>query len=159
MRTAKRDGLDLPNGFRLYRQLNRSRGWQAQFRIFGVVHSKYFSDAEYGSPSAAREAAERFASQNRELHEELIALRRRFDIRANSRSGIPGVARYGSQQARGPFWLAYWDDEHGRRKTRRFSVRRLGETTAFEMAIKARDDGVELFRLRYQEILDSLDRS
>lgn len=150
-------GEGLENGFRLYRQLNKSRGWRARFCVLGVVHSRYFSDAEYGSTVAARQAAERFASQNQNLHKELAALRSRFDVRANCRSGLPGVARYDGQTGRGPFWLAFWDDHDGRRVTRRFSVKRLGEAKAFKMALQAREEGVRSFRERYDQILQALE--
>ena len=147
---------ELPNGFRLYRQLNRSRGWQARFRLFGTVYSRYFSDAEYGSSAAAREAAEHLASQNQDLHNELRALHRRFVVRANSRSGLPGVARYEGNVAHGPFWLAYWDDQNGRRVNRRFSIGRYGETEACRLAREAREKGVRPFRERYEQILNKL---
>ena len=149
---------ELTNGFRLYRQMNRSRGWQAQFRLFGKVYSRYFSDAEYGSSAAARQAAERLALQNQDLHDELRSLHRRFVVRANCRSGLPGVARYDGNKTRRPFWLAYWDDQSGRRVTRRFSVGRYGEEEASRLARKAREKAVRPFRERYEQILAELGR-
>lgn len=141
------------NAFRVYRQLHRCSGWQARFSLNGVIYTKYFPDAAYGSSGAAKRAAEKFACENKELHKELLSLRRRFEVRANSRSGIPGVSRYSGEEARGPFWLAYWDDQQGRRKSRRYSIRRLGERKALELALKARDKGVDPFRQRYGEVL------
>lgn len=146
----------LANGFRLYRQLNRSRGWQAQFRMFGEVYSKYFPDAEYGSSAAARQAAEHLALQDQDLHDELRALHRRFVVRANSRSGLPGVARYDGSKSHGPFWLAYWDDHSGRRVTRRFSIGRYGEEEACRLARETREKAVRPFRERYEQILAEL---
>lgn len=150
-------GAELANGFRVYRQSHRCSGWMAGFSVFGVRYTRYFSDAAYGSPEAARTAAELFASENCELHQELMALRRRFEIRKNSRSRIPGVSRYDGDDKRGPFWLAYWDDQEGRRWTRRFSIQRLGESEALISAIKARETGVRTFRERYQHVLASLE--
>lgn len=103
------------------------------------------TDAAYGSPEAAREAAEQFASENRDLHRELLALRRRFEVRKNSRSGIPGVTRYDGHDTHGPYWLAYWNESGGRRTSRRFSIGRLGEAEARELAVKAREKGVRRF--------------
>jgi hypothetical protein len=143
----------LVNGFRLYRQLCRCSGWRAGFTIRRVAYVKYFADAAYGSPEAARKAAEEFASQDSELHRELLALRRRFEVRKTSRSKIPGVSRYGGDDTHGPYWLAYWDDVHGRRVSRRMSIARFGEDRAFELAIKAREEGVRELRRRYEEVL------
>ena len=149
-------GGELENGFRFYRAVNRCRGWRVSISVRRERYSKYFADASYGSPEAARRAAERFASRNKDLHRELLALRRRFEVRRNSRSGIPGVSRYEGDGRHGPFWLAYWDDQHGRRASRRFSIQRLGEEKALALAVKARERGVRPFRKRYERVLTSL---
>jgi hypothetical protein len=151
------DGKELCNGFRVYRQLHRSRGWQARFAVRGERYVRYFADAAYGSSEAARRAAEQFALKHRDAHEELLALRRRFDVRRNSRSGVPGVARYDGDGERGAYWLAYWDDASGRRTSRRFSVRLHGEAEAHMLALKTRAQGVDPFRKRYEEILAELE--
>lgn len=144
------------NGFRVYRQIHRCSGWRAEFTIKRVKYSRYFADAAYGSADAAREAAEQFASRNSELHRELLALRRRFEPRRSSRSRLPGVSRYEGYSGHGPFWLAYWDDSNGRRVSRRFSIERLGEERAFDLAVEARNKGVRSFRRRYEQVLRSL---
>lgn len=149
-------GGELKNGFRFYRQLHRCSGWRAGFSLGGTRYFRYFSDAAYGSPEAARVAAEQFASQNKELHGELLALRRRFEVRRNSRSGIPGVSRYEGDGTHGPYWLAYWNDQEGRRASRRFSIRHFGEAKAFRLAVKAREKGVRPFRMRYEHVLATL---
>lgn len=155
-RTDKDTGVQLRNGFRFYRQSHRCRGWQARFRLKGVIYTRYFSDAVYGSAESARLAAERFASENRDLHKELLALRRRFEPRKNSRSGTPGVSRYEGDIERGPYWLAYWSNEEGRRISRRFSIARFGEPRALAMAIESREKAVRPFRRRYAKVLASL---
>ena len=144
------------NGFRVYRRLDQCSGWQAGFSLRRVRYFRYFPDAEYGSAEEARRAAEQFACQNSELHEELLALRRRFEVRKNSRSKIPGVSRYDGHDTHGPFWLAYWDAPNGRRVSRRFSIGRLGESEAFKAALKAREAGVRPFRKRYRKVLRKL---
>ena len=155
--TLTDDGSDgaLKNGFRFYRQTYRCHGWQARFTLKGVRYTRYFSDAAYGSAESARRAAEEFAAQNGDLHRELLALRRRFEIRRNCRSGIPGVSKY-EGWGHGPYWLAYWHDESGRRVSRRFSISRLGDAKAFECAVKARKRGVLHFQERYKQLLSTL---
>lgn len=149
-------GCELENGFRFYRVINRCRGWQAVITVRRQKYTRYFADAAHGSPEAARRAAKRFASRNKDLHRELLALRRRFEVRKNSRSGLPGVSRYEGDGTHGPFWLAYWDDQQGRRVSRRFSIQRLGEAKALASAVKVREGGVRPFRKRYEQVLASL---
>ena len=156
MGVRNRRDRELANGFRVYRQSNRGAGWSAGFALLGVQYFRYFADSAYGSPAAARRAAEEYATSNCELHEELLALRRRFAVRSNSRSKIPGVSRYEGYGKHGPYWLAYWDDARGRRVSRRFSVGRFGETEAFERAVKAREQAVADLRKRYQQLLEEL---
>lgn len=146
---------EVENGFRYYRTLHRGSGWQAHFTIGGIKHFRYFSDALYGSPEAARRAAEQFGVQNRELHRELLALRRRFEVRRNSRSGVPGVCRYWGDSKRGPYWSAKWTDEAGRAVSRKFSISRLGEEKAFQLAVRAREKAVGRLRQRYRHLLRS----
>lgn len=143
------------NGFRFYRQIYRCHGWQARFTLKGVRYTRYFSDAAYGSAESARRAAEEFAAQNGNLHRELLALGRRFEVRRNCRSGIPRVSKY-EGWGHGPYWLAYWHDESGRRVSRRFSISRLGDAKALECAVKARKQGVHHFQERYKQLLSTL---
>jgi hypothetical protein len=148
------DEANHSNGYRFYRTEHRGSGWQALFALEGKRYQKYFPDSTYGSAEASRKAAEEFASQNRELHEELWALRSRFLVRKNSRSGIPGVSRYDGSERRGPYWLAYWaDPKTGRRVSRRFPIGEHGESKALDLAVKTRDKAMEPSRQRYSEIL------
>lgn len=144
------------NAPRIYRD-SQFDGWRAGFELGGTKYFKYFSDQKYGGSSASRKAAEAFALENKDLHDELLALRRRFVPRANSRSGIPGVSRYDGDSAHGPFWLAYWDHpERKRRVSKRFSVAEHGDSTAFRLAKKARELALKREHERYQRILKSL---
>jgi hypothetical protein len=148
------DEANLSNGYRFYRTEHKGSGWQALFALEGKRYHKYFPDSIYGSAEASRKAAEEFASQNRELHEELWALRSRFLVRKNSRSGIPGVSRYDGNERRGPYWLAYWaDPKTGRRVSKRFPIGEHGESEALNLAIKTRERAIEPCRQRYGEIL------
>jgi hypothetical protein len=71
-------------------------------------------------------------------------IHRRTILRRNNTSGIPGIGRYDNianpdTGARAIFWLAFWDDEHGVRRQRKFSVLRHGEREAKKMAMAARE--------------------
>jgi hypothetical protein len=155
--TAEFEPTKLSNGFRFYRTNHKGAGWQTLICLDGRKHFKYFADSAHGSAEASRKAAEEFASQNRHLHEELWALRNRFVVRKNSRSGIPGVSRYEGSKNRGPYWFAYWaDPKTGRRRSRRFSIAEHGEGGALSMAVQTREKAVEPCRERYKEILKIL---
>ncbi len=68
----------------------------------------------------------------------------RTRIRKNNRSGIPGVARYevlanprnGRREA---FWVAFWSNEHGIRRSRKFHISCHGERRAKLLAIAERE--------------------
>jgi hypothetical protein len=61
-------------------------------------------------------------------------------------SGIVGVSKAVVTQSNGretPVWRADWTDETGKRHTKSFSCDFYSDTVAYEMAVKARKDGLE----------------
>jgi AP2 domain len=146
--------------FRIYRNEHGGcQGWQALVSLNARRHTRYFPDRDYGSADLSLRAAQDFAHRDIELHLEYLALRRRLQPRANSRSGIPGVARF-SDRKRGDFWAAYYDDrEGGVRKMKRFSVAQFGEEQARELAIEFRTESMEPFRRRLEELESLLSHS
>lgn len=144
------------NALRIYRT-TQDNGWQVIFSICGDRHRRVFMDAAYGTSQAAKLAAEELAYKDLELHAELLALRRRFEPRTSSRSGIPGVARYDATPSRGAYWMAHWTDPvSGRKRAKRFMIDKLGEDLARDEALACRADAVEPLADRYQEILKQL---
>jgi hypothetical protein len=68
----------------------------------------------------------------------------RTRLRKNNTSGIPGVARYEvlanpNTGRRAAFWLAFWVDEHGASRKRKFYVTLRGERQAKRLAIAERE--------------------
>ena len=64
-------------------------------------------------------------------------------MRRNNTSGIPGVGRYErilNQKTKNiaTFWVAFWDDEYGVRRQRKYSVSKYGEREAKILAIAER---------------------
>jgi hypothetical protein len=138
---------------RVCRKEHRSQGWFARFQVCNKKYSRYFADASYGSSEAARRAALRFASADQELHDEFLGLRRRFEPRKNSRSSVPGLARY-DRPGRRAHWLAYYDCPlSNRRIGRRFYIAEHGEEQARSMAIEFREKSLEAHRKRYEELM------
>ncbi len=115
----------------------------------GVLHSKYFPDAEYGGKRKGLAAA-------REYRDELESALKGYTVqqlakrgRSNNTSGIVGVRvveevdyRWESQPTY-RYWVAQWSPKKGVRKTARFSVEKYGEEEAYRLAVKARKKGLE----------------
>ena len=125
-------------------------GWLVRTSLEGKPLRRFFADQKYGGRKAAYQAAKRFVTQwgsRSEFH----ALLSRLKPRVNSRSAIPGVARYQGEPGRGPYWLAYWD-ENGRKVQKRFPVSVHGEDKARELALAMREKGVRTYAERLEEI-------
>jgi hypothetical protein len=116
-------------------------GWWVRTTHDGKPLRRFFSDREFGGPDQAHQAALQVTSQLGD-RTEIGSLLLRLRPRKNNRSGIPGVARYQGGSARGPFWLAYWE-ENGRRVQKKFSVAVYGEQRAEELATAAREEAVQ----------------
>ena len=129
-----------PRVTRVDRPNTRLAGWLVEVCQEGRRIRRYFSDQRLGGRRRAHAAARQFALGVGD-RSEFLPLLRRLQPRKNSRSGIPGVSRY-EGQGRGPFWLAYWD-ENGRKIQRKFSVSVHGEERARALAIKARGSAVK----------------
>ncbi len=119
-------------------------GWLVTLQRNHKIHKKFFSDSVYGG----KRTAFRVALQYRNTLIEILTpgryhLWRRTIRRRNNSSGIVGVGRYDQVVNRHTdqhrvFWLAYWDDENGKRRQRRFSVLLHGERKAKQLAIAER---------------------
>jgi hypothetical protein len=133
-------GTKHPRVTRVDRPNTRLEGWLVEVWQEGRRIRRYFSDLRLGGRRRAHAAARQFALGVGD-RSEFLPLLRRLKPRKNSRSGIPGVSRY-EGQGRGPFWLAYWD-ENGRKIQRKFSVSIHGEERARALAIKARRNAVK----------------
>ena len=129
-------------------------GWNVHHQRGRKIVSRYFADRAYGGREEAYAAALRFASEREQDGGELVQLLRRLSPRKDTRSGMPGVARYVRfPPDRGAFWLARWTDASGRKVQKKFSVSVHGEGMARELAIEARLAATEGHRKRLAEVL------
>ncbi len=119
----------------------RMVGWRVYVSYEGRRFLRLFSDKQFHGRRGAYAAARRFALELGD-RSEFLALLRRLKPRQNSRSGTPGVARYDGGPDRGPFWLAYWDED-GHKVQKKFSVSVHGEERARALAIKTRRNAVK----------------
>jgi hypothetical protein len=129
-------------------------GWGVRYQRGRKYVARFFTDRAYGGRDEAHAAALRFVSGRRQDGDELLALLRRLSPRKTSRFGLPGVTRLArSPPDRGAFWVAYWNDVHGRKVQRKFSVSVHGEYLARELAIETRRNATKAHRKRLAELL------
>ena len=114
----------------------------------GKLHSQYFSDDEYGGKRKAQKAAQDFRDDLEKKLKSYSAKQLSKKKRSNNTSGTPGVRLVKEQDSRWPseptysYYVAQWSPAKGVRKTKRFSVKKYGKKKALELAIKARNKGV-----------------
>lgn len=120
-----------------------THGWQVRLQRRGVKYGKFFSDRSNGGQRAALAAAMRWrdALLGQLGGDDAARVCRRS---ARNRSGVVGVSKVtvtGPNGVEYLFWQATWSPAPGKRRTVKFSVRRYGERQAFEMAVRAREQG------------------
>jgi hypothetical protein len=120
-------------------------GWLVTLQRNHKIHVKFFSDSVYGGKRTAFRIALQYRNALIEASTPGRYRRwRRTILRRNNTSGIVGVGRYDQVVNRHTdqhrvFWLAYWNDEHGKRRQRRFSVLLYGEQKAKQLAMAERE--------------------
>ena len=123
----------------------RIHTWRVQIRRRGETVMRHFPDQSHSGKRAALQAARAFRDKTlKSVNPTSYKLWNDTRLRKNNTSGVSGVARYaplvkvgGGWIAR-PFWQAYWVDEEGTKKSRKFSVDKYGEASAKRRAIMAR---------------------
>lgn len=117
-----------------------------------LIHRR-LSVKEFGSMDTALQAAIEFRDQ---INRECVPLTKRelcATIRGTNTSGVPGVfrARDGVQE----YWKAGLLTANGTKRTRQFSIKKYGEDVAFDLAIQARSqllDMVSGFHVHHPDI-------
>jgi hypothetical protein len=128
--------IDLPD--------QRTHGWQVRLQRRGIKYAKFFSDSSYDSPRKALANARAFRDQLvSELEEQARNQARICTRSARNNSGVVGVSKISINAANGAtyqFWQATWSPQPGKRCCVKFSIKRYGETEAFELAVQARTE-------------------
>jgi hypothetical protein len=155
-----RDGQEMAHSdpFRYVRRVDlpdkHLMGWSVHYQRARKRVTRYFADRANGGRDEAYAAALHFASALPADNGEIRVLLRRLLPRKTCRSGMPGVAKLMRHPPdRGAFWVAYWDDASGHKVQKKFSVARYGEEIARELAIEARRQATERYRVRLAELL------
>ncbi|MGJ8673234.1 hypothetical protein [Rubritalea sp.] len=120
-----------------------THGWQVRMQRRGIKYAKFFADGVFGGTERALRVA---SSWRNELLDRLESEDRARICQRSQRnsSGVVGVSKVtvitnGVQYI---FWQATWSPEPGKRRCVKFSIKRYGETHAFELAVKARTEAV-----------------
>jgi hypothetical protein len=118
--------------------------WAVAFRRRGKLHSKRFYDLKLGGSDKARDAAVAWRDQKIAATKTLSYREFHQKKRSNNTSGVPGV--HFVKSARQPLgsWQAKLKLPDGRMPTKGFSVRKFGDRGAFERAVAARWQMLEL---------------
>ena len=129
---------------RVDHEASRTHAWRATLQRWNGITVKTFSDSVHHGKRNALKAALEYRNAILLRHSPLkhhVWVRTR--LRKNNTSGIPGVGRYGvvansRTGRRQVFWLAFWVDEHGVRRQRKFFISSYGERQAKGLAIAER---------------------
>lgn len=120
----------------------RTFGWFVQLSRMNVRHKRFFSDGLHEGKAKALRAAKAYRDAVKLVTDSDQKTWRRTQRRSNNTSEIPGVGRYVARNNNGqptkPFWQAFWNDEFGVRRSRKFSVSVNGEKRARDLAIAER---------------------
>lgn len=118
----------------------RMHGYLVHATVNKQRHQIYCSDVRYGGSEKALSAAQSAAAVALSEHDFYLALRRRFNRRQNTPGDIPGVNRFPRRATSdvANYWVARWSDSTGKRHSKKFSVARLTEQGAYELALETR---------------------
>ncbi len=128
--------IDLPD--------QRTHGWQVRLQRRGIKYAKFFSDSSYADPGIALANALAFRDQLVSELETQAKNQARICTRSTrNSSGVVGVSKISITAANGAtyhFWQATWSPQPGKRCCVKFSIKRYGESEAFELAVQARTE-------------------
>ena len=127
--------IDLPRA--------RTHGWQVRLQRRGIKYAKFFADAPLGGAEQSLQTAQAWRNNllDRLENEDRARICERS---ARNSSGVVGVSKVSvlTNGVRYTFWQATWSPEPGKRRCVKFSIKRYGDTEAFELAVIARTEAI-----------------
>ncbi len=127
--------IDLPGA--------RTHGWQVRLQRREIKYAKFFADAPLGGIDLSLQTA---CSWRDQLVDRLEKEDRARICQRSTRnsSGVGGVSKVSvvTNGASYTFWQATWSPESGKRRCVKFSIKRYGDTEAFELAVLARTEAI-----------------
>jgi hypothetical protein len=121
-----------------------THGWQVRMQRQGVKYGKFFADRLHQGAKPALIAAQNWRDA---LLDELSnqTQARICETSRRNRSGVVGVSKITVVSSNGTvyqFWQATWSPTPGQRRCVKFSIKRHGDRTAFQLAVEARTKGI-----------------
>jgi AP2 domain len=138
------------NIIRVDHEASHTHAWRVTLQRHNDIAVRTFSDSVYGGKRKALKAAVAYRNELlRRYSPYAHAIWVRTRLRRNNTSGIPGVGRY--EERANPhtgytrvFWLAFWANERGDSRKRRFMVSHYGERQAKRLAVAERERQLSL---------------
>jgi hypothetical protein len=136
-----------PYGISPYRYRNAEGqwtqlGWRVSIRRRGYIVDRRLNAEQFGGMDAAMRAAIAFRD---EVNIECVPLSKRevcATVRTTNTSGIPGVIR--TRDRGQDYWKARLLTGDGANRTRQFSIKKYGDQAAFDLAVQARSQMLEM---------------
>ena len=129
---------------------SRTKGWQVAVQRKGKKVRKLFSDSAYGGEAGALHAAQVFRNLFLKENPPLDSAAFAGIKKSHNRSGVVGVSRTIDPETRFLpemdqkwYWCASWPTDEGPRGRIKFSIAKWGDDKAFELACKAREEGMK----------------
>ncbi len=123
-----------------------THGWEVRLQRQNTKYAKFFADKSNKGKNKALAAARAYRDELlATLPEESRQARANRMTRRNT-SGVVGVSRVSTKGSKGTvydFWQASWSPKPSVRKCVKYSINRYGDKKAFNMASKARKEGVK----------------
>lgn len=128
----------------------RTHAWRVSLCRRGRSLVKNFSDRKWGGKQLALDAAKQYRDELLSLHPPLTRKEFSSARRRNNRTGITGVYKYAKRYTlrsgaigESWYWEAHWPTEQGESKHASFGVNKYGEDMAKQLAIQAREEGMQ----------------
>ena len=136
-----------PGIARIDQPSHHTHGFFVRISRQGKTYSGFFSDKKFGGQELALAVAQDYYLKLKKLLG--VPQKRARRLRAENggrrgKSGIVGVQRVIDRRVKPwrKYWVAAWSPELGVYRKKQFSIRKFGEETAKQLAIRARRAGV-----------------
>lgn len=108
-------------------------GWQVRMMRNRKSHSKFFADGKHGGKNQALLVAQRY----RDTLVDIAPPSREHEARTDRDTGIH-LEKQGTYRA----WVAQWVDEKGKKRSKKFNIKKYGNLRAQQMARNTRLKGL-----------------
>lgn len=150
MKQVKHDSANDYGISRIDDERNRAQAWRVSLRRHGSMHVKNFPDLKYGGKAQALEKAREFRDELVGRYPPITRKEMCSIRRSNNKTGINGVCTYAKRYVRRDgsvkenwYWEASWPNQSGESIKAVFPVSKYGAEMARQMAINARQRGIE----------------